>query len=241
MIALIDADIVAFRCAAACENESEEMALIRVADMMLSILSETGANEYKAFLTGSHTKYPITDVPNFRLTLNPEYKANRTSVAPKHIDACRKFLIDDFNAEVCIGYEADDALGCDQDKVGDEDGSYNTVICTIDKDLLMIPGFHYNFVTQQFTTVGKLEGIKHFYKQMLIGDRSDNIIGVKGIGKVKASHEIDSLSTEDEMFNRVYDLYDDGTRFDMNADCLWIWRDPGETWSNWTKHGIDNA
>ena len=237
MIALIDADIVCFRCAAACELEPEEMALIRTHDMMTDILATTGADEYIPYLTGSTSKYPITDKINFRNLINPEYKANRTQVAPLHIDACRRFLIDHFNAVVCEGYEADDALGVEQDKIGDEHGNFNTVICSIDKDLLMIPGFHYNFVKKEFSEVGYLQGIKHFYKQMLIGDTSDNIIGVKGIGKVKAGNIIDPLETEEEMFNAVYDLYDDAERFDMNADCLWIWRKYGERWSNreWTN------
>ena len=50
----------------------------------------------------------------------------------------------------------------------------------------MIPGKHYNWNKKIFETVDLQTGIQHFYKQMLIGDSSDNIIGINGIGKVKS-------------------------------------------------------
>ena len=221
MIALIDSDIVAYRCASACELEPEEMALLRTHDMMQNIIDEVGATEYKAFLSGPN---------NFRYRINPDYKANRKDKEkPKYLQACRDYLVREWNAEICDGYEADDALGMDQDKEGNEEGSYATVICSIDKDLLMVPGFHYNFVKKEFLTISNLEGIKHYYKQMLIGDPIDNIFGVKGIGKVKAAKLIDHLDNAGDMYLVVRNLYDDRDRFYMNSDCLWIKQDKDES------------
>ncbi|MCI4437976.1 MAG: hypothetical protein JHC33_14305 [Ignisphaera sp.] len=220
MIALIDADIVAYRCSAACELEPEEMALLRTHEMMQNIIDEVGATEYRAFLSGPN---------NFRYKINPDYKANRKDKEkPKYLQACRDYLVREWNAEICDGYEADDALGMAQDKEGDEEGSYDTVICSIDKDLLMIPGFHYNFVKKEFLTVTYLEGMKHYFKQMLIGDPIDNIFGVKGIGKVKAAKLIDHLDNAGDMYLVVRNLYDDRDRFNMNSDCLWIKQDMDE-------------
>jgi 5'-3' exonuclease len=214
MIALIDSDIVAYRCAAACELEPEDMALLRTHEMMQNIIDEVGAKEYRAFLSGPN---------NFRYKINPDYKANRKDKEkPKYLQACRDYLVREWHAEICDGYEADDALGMAQDKEGDEEGSYDTVICSIDKDLLMIPGFHYNFVKKEFLTVTYLEGMKHYFKQMLIGDPIDNIFGVKGIGKVKAAKLIDHLDNAEHMYLVVRNLYDDMDRFSMNSDCLWI-------------------
>lgn len=221
---LIDADIYAFRAAASAEEEDVDVAIMRLDNMMTDILSY--GDSYRSFLTGSQHNYPITDVVNFRKIINPEYKANRKDlIAPIHLDMCRKYLIEEYNTEVVIGMEADDALGINQTE--------ETVIVSIDKDLLMVEGMHYNFVKKEYHEVSELDGLKAFYRQMLIGDSSDNIFGVKGIGKVKAAKLIDHLETREEMDNLVADLYDNNPeRYYMNADCLWIMRKENERFTN---------
>lgn len=214
MTLLIDADIIAFRCAAVSENEPSEIAVLRTDQMLREILQFD--SEYLAFLTGKN---------NFRYTINPEYKANRKDKPkPIHLQTCREYLIKEYGAIVTDGIEADDALGIHQ--------TADTAICSIDKDLLMIPGHHYNFVKKEYKEVSELDGLKAFYRQMLIGDTSDNVFGVKGIGPVKAGKLIDSCTTEKEMYSIVEDLYgDEQDRFSINADCLWIMRNKGETYS----------
>lgn len=210
MTALIDADIIAFRSAASAEYESEEIAILRVEDMMMDILKNEP--DHISFLTGPN---------NFRRVIYPEYKANRKDKPkPVHLTACRNYLINEYKAIVTDGYEADDALGFHQ--------TDDTIIYSIDKDLKMIPGAHYNFVKKEYSEVTELEGLKSFYRSMLVGDTADNIFGIKGLGPVKAGKIIDPLETEEEMYEAVLDLYSDPQRFLMNADCLWIWRKEGE-------------
>ena len=218
MILLIDADLVAYRCSASVEpHGDEDVARLRCDRLMQELLHTTGAESYISFLTGPG---------NFRKQLNPEYKANRKdTIPPQWLQSCRKFLVEEWNSVVSDGCEADDLLGINQ--------TPDTMIASLDKDLLMIPGQHYNWVKQEQTFVDEIDGIKHLYKQMLTGDRADNIFGVDGIGKVKAARIIDPLETEDEMIEKVLDLYnEDVTRFYMNVQCLWIMRNEGETWAN---------
>lgn len=218
MTAIVDGDIVAFRAAASAENEPPEIALLRCDKTMMDILEMQ--DNHITFLTGKD---------NFRYTINPDYKANRKDKPkPRWLQTCREFLQEEYKAIVVNGYEADDALGIHQ--------TDDSVIYSIDKDLLMIPGSHFNFVKQEYSEVSELDGLKAFYKQMLIGDSSDNIFGVPKIGKVKAAKFIDPLQTELEMFELVQHLYEESgdtsmDRFWMNSDCLWIWRKEGETFS----------
>lgn len=209
------ADIVAFRCAASNDvEEGEEIVLLRAEKLMQDILYITEAQEYRAFLTGSN---------NFRKQINPEYKANRKDKPlPMWLKSCRDYLVKEWNAEITDGYEADDALGVAQ--------TPDTIVCSIDKDLLQIPGRHYNFVKQEFQEVLEADGVRHFYKQLIIGDRSDNIFGVKGAGPVKASKLIDHLDNQEEMYECVKDLYDSEERLIMNGQCLWIWRKENDIW-----------
>jgi len=213
---LIDADLVAFRCAASVEpHGEEEVALLRADKLMRDLLHNTNSENYLAFLTGAN---------NFRKKINPEYKANRKDKEPpRWLQACRGFLVSEWNAIITDGCEADDLLGVYQTE--------NTRIATLDKDLRMIPGNHFNWLHNEYFYVSELEGLKHFYKQMLIGDRSDNILGVTGLGQVKASKYIDPLTNEQEMLDIVWSLYnEDAQRFVMNAQCLWIMQKEGETW-----------
>jgi len=220
---LVDGDIVAYRCAAANENEDEHIARWQANQMMERIVHETNASSVSCFLTGSD---------NFRLLYNPQYKANRKDMPrPKHLQAVREELCVKWQATVCEGEEADDRMGIVQCS------SENTMICTIDKDLLMIPGKHYNFVKQEFQEVSEHQGIQHFYYQLIMGDRTDNIFGFDG----KARHKVPKFlepavafllhcETEMDMFEHVRDMYNNDETLLMNGRCLWIRRKEGEVW-----------
>jgi len=216
MKALIDADIVAYRIACTCEeDDAQDFVFARVEDLVDSILVNTEASEYHLFLTGKD---------NFRYTIYPEYKAHRPKDKPFWLEQIRQYLIATFNAEIINDQEADDALGINQTE--------DTVICSIDKDLLMIPGRHYNFVKDEWTFQTEFDAVKHFYMQCLTGDRADNIKGIEGIGTKRADKLLDDCYTEDEMFNVVRDAYSNDEEFIMNARVLWIRRKPNEDWRN---------
>jgi DNA polymerase I len=185
MITLIDGDIIAYRCAASCaptkeklEHDPVESAILRADELIYRILNTTSSAEYRVFISG-------TD--NFRKILDPNYKANRIQERPRHLDSVRDFLLREWNAEVSAGCEADDRIGIAATK--------DSIIASIDKDLKQIPGRHYNFVKDEFAEVSEWKAVYNFYYQMLVGDRSDNVRGVEGIGDVRARRILSGLST----------------------------------------------
>jgi 5'-3' exonuclease len=213
MLVLIDGDIVLYRAAASAEDDDPDIAMIRCDKTMEEILADTGATEYKVFITGTN---------NFRRELDPEYKANRKDVPrPRHWQICRDFMERHHKAIICDGYEADDALGMHQ--------TNDSIICSIDKDLLMIPGRHYNWVKKIFSEVTADEGLRAFYMSTLIGDRSDNITGVVGIGPKKAEKLLGTLLPE-ELYDACRLAYNDEERFHRNCKLLWIWRTVNDVW-----------
>lgn len=224
MIGLIDGDLIAFINASSAEGDPVEIALLRADKQIRKILDYLNISSYKVFVSGGE---------NFRYEVNPNYKANRIDVpSPIHRKACHQFLIDEWKAEETNGYEADDALGCFQRE--------DTIICSLDKDLLMIPGRHYSWPIvrsgkiirdHKVQTVTYEQGIRTFYEQALIGDTADNIFGVAGLGPVKAKKALEDCESEKEMFEKVRELYQDDERLFMNLDCLWIFRQLGITWS----------
>lgn len=222
-VALIDGDIVAYRCAASAENEPEEIAIHRCDELMRRIIHEVGADSYRNFLSGAN---------NFRFSVYPAYKANRTAPDPKWRAACKEFLYKEWNAESQEHYEADDLLGINQ--------TDDTIICSLDKDLKMIFGNHYSWEfgtakwnkPAEFKTISHEAGLKHFYMQLLMGDKTDNVIGIHGIGPKTAMKFLDNCEDEQEMFDTAYDLYDDPHKFLINGICLWICQQYGETWAH---------
>lgn len=218
MIALIDGDLIAYPVAASCEKRDREGNLLEVSDEETSILRcDKAAQDILDGLEATHYKMFLSGKNNFRKRINSEYKANRKDKPqPIYLQLCRDFLIREWNAEISEGCEADDLLGINQ--------AEETIICTFDKDLDMIPGLHYNWKTRNIYSVSEIEGLKFFYKQLLIGDKADNIFGVDGIGPVKAAKLIDPLEHEEDMLKVVKELYKDDKRLCINMECLWIWR-----------------
>lgn len=224
--ALIDADIVAYRCAATVENDGPEIGCLRADILMRDILTQTMADSYKAFLSGED---------NFRYQLFPLYKANRKDKPkPKYLPQIQEFLLKEWKAEFSVGCEADDLLGINQTE--------ETVICSIDKDLLQIPGNHYNFVKKELKWISLHEGLSNFYKQLIIGDVSDNIPGFDGKARLKPPkflgpelENIDQCRTEQEMFESVQRLYnsvpeEQRGNLELNAQLLYIWRKENDRW-----------
>jgi hypothetical protein len=158
----------------------------------------------------------------------------RTCNDLKWLQVVREHLVTDWKATVTDGIEADDAMGIAQCTEHDGD----SMICSIDKDMLMIPGHHYNFVKQEFRMVSPLEGLRNFYFQLIMGDKTDNIPGYDGKMRTKvpqflegAVSYLDQCMTEWEMFDHVKNMWNDDTMFMTAAQCLWIQRKPNDKWT----------
>jgi 5'-3' exonuclease len=221
----LSADIVAFSCAIYNENlgldqkAGWENCVSDMDSMLKRIAETTGSTDMVLYLSGDH---------NFRYDINPNYKANRKdAVEPVYRQDAKSWLIINYGAILCDGIEADDALGIAQTE--------DTIICSIDKDLLQIPGRHYNWRKDEWTFVEPLDGLRTFYRQILTGDRTDNIFGLPRFGPVTAAKHIDHLEDEMDMFDVVQTLYNDDARLLMNGKCLHIMQKENDFWEFPTK------
>ena len=185
----------------------------------------------------------LSDSTNFRHRIDPEYKANRRGQrVPANLLEAKEYLKTQWQAHIYPDHEADDALGILQyhefllkDKQPDK---CETIICTIDKDLDMIPGWHYNWYRDETYWIEEHEALRIFYEQLLKGDKVDNIIGLKGVGPVKAAGLLKDVTTEEEMWricvqNYVTEEQDEengNTRCLKNARLLWILRKQSQIW-----------
>ena len=217
-VALIDADVIVYRVAFASEEEEEEICLARAKELIFEIVyTELNCDDYKAYITGRG---------NFRevVATTAPYKGNRKDFQrPKHYHALREYL-QRLGAELVEGQEADDAIA-----IQAQEGHY--WIVSIDKDFDQVPGWHYNFVKKEKYYVTEEEGLRNFYTQILTGDRVDNIIGIKGVGPVKAEKILKDCTTEREYYDACVKAYDgDIARVTENGVLLWLRRYPNQLW-----------
>lgn len=222
MKALIDGDIVVFSCAAYAESWGGgfEEVTSDIDSLMRRILESTEVDDYLAVLTGNDT---------YRYEIWPEYKANRKGKPrPIHLEDARSYLVTNWGATVTDQIEADDRLGIEQ--CSEEFGK--TVICSIDKDLKQIPGYHFDWRKNIRDLVTPLDGKRCFYRQLLTGDRSDNVPGVGGIGPVKSARYINDLLDEVDMYETCKSLYGPDRLEEMhrNAKLLYIWQREDDEW-----------
>jgi 5'-3' exonuclease len=222
---LIDGDIIAYRAAFSTEQMGSSDTKAKVDDLIEFILDKTVLFpeielDYVVYLTGKG---------NFRhdIAKSHVYKGNRKSVQkPRHLQTARDHMESKYKAIISKGEEADDLIAMEAAKL-----NYKACVASIDKDMLQIPCWHFNIVRGDYLKVEPFGGIKFFYKQILTGDRADNIVGLFRIGEVKASKILDGAETEEELWDRVIKAYDgDEERVTENARLLWLRREEAEIW-----------
>ena len=191
-LAIIDADSIAFAITATMDRHmqddpdveyNDDNIATAISHFLQNIEEDTECIDYRMYLTGK---------ASFRKQISPEYKANRKDTyRPPMLDDAKRIMVEDFGAEYAQeGFEADDEVGqiaLDYWKLEQED---ECIICSIDKDLDTIPGWHYRWPTHN--KEGKIyflteEEAMHFYwVQVLAGDPGDGIKGIPGIGPKRA-------------------------------------------------------
>jgi len=244
-IAIVDGDVICYQSCPPRQklmiDENEE--LVRLGPDGKRAVREFTPEENEAYIEQSwlNLKYNLTNLadklwcddaliavgggPNFRDTLFPEYKAHRSyNPAFKNIavPVLRKRAVDSGIAVFADGLEADDLLRIwagEASRIGQD-----YVICSIDKDLLCIPGEHYlmHKGKEQTITVSQAEADRHYYEQILSGDSTDNIPGVPGIGPKKAIKALADCVTNDEMEHKIVEMYFDAYGPDEWRNALLI-------------------
>lgn len=230
MIALLDADILCYRVAAASENETEDTAMQTlvsfVEDLMLFDLQDIF--DFEFFLTGK---------TNFRydVAVTAPYKGNRKDKPkPKHLALLRDYMTYAFGAKMSEGQEADDDIATRATEIGPEE----CIIVSLDKDFMQIPGWHYNFVKREKKWVTPEEGMRFFYTQVLMGDSADNIKGAPGIGIKKAEKILADANTETELYQCCVEVMG-ADRVLEDARLLWLRREANQMWEPPTERKQD--
>ena len=169
-------------------------------------------------------------VGNFReqIAKTAKYKGNRDQQQrPTYYKDIQKYLVEYWDAKYTEGQEADDALG-----IGATNNS-GSVIVSHDKDLLQIPGLHYNWTTEEEISVSAKEGSLNFYSQVISGDAVDNVPGIPGLGPVRSRKMLGAAGSVRDCWQIVRDAYKDHGGDDRaieTARLVYVRRKEGEIW-----------
>ncbi len=210
---IFDADCftypVAFAAGAGGLTESKAISLIesRMRGMSATIKGLFGGPDGR----GVHHFHTLSGSPKFRDQFRNviPYKENRATskVKPAHVPAILDWYVKKIwgNQIACqpeVG-EADDYIAMKATEAGHE----HSLIIGVDKDLLQIPGWHYNPKKDILQYVSPQQGLCTLYRQILIGDSADNIPGCKGVGPKGAIAWIYEGLSEEYMYNNVVSCY----------------------------------
>lgn len=150
---------------------------------------------------------------NFRYqlaTIRP-YKADRPP-KPHYYKVARDFMTQELGAIECHEFEADDMVSIRMHEAAAQ--GTKAVLCTIDKDLDQIPGLHYDYKNHVLYDIQRDDALICLYSQLLSGDPTDNIPGLKGLGPVKSTRKIQEWVAElgavdaVELWTRSVKLYE---------------------------------
>lgn len=155
--------------------------LDRVDSFVHSILFSTKADRYLLYIA-DHTA-DKKDMFRYSLAVTKPYKGTRPPT-PAYMRYWKpiiaEHLINKWGAIPQRWIEADDACAIAMTKYKD---LYNCTLCSPDKDLKQIPGNHYDYSKLVYASIDTTESYRILFAQCMVGDSTDNIPGLKGVGK----------------------------------------------------------
>ena len=193
---LVDADSIYFANACVLKGGIHMKKTMRknIDGMMKEIERECFMGDFRVAVKGRG---------NFRKDIAPSYKTNRPDLdddMKAALNYGHDYMKDRWEAVEADGMEADDLVSIWAYQAREADEQY--VICGIDKDLLQIPGNHYNFKKRTHQFIDDDQGHLLLMTQCLTGDRTDNIPGITGVGPKKAEKILSGVPME-RRWNRV--------------------------------------
>jgi DNA polymerase-1 len=100
----------------------------------------------------------------------------------------------------------------------------HTFIYSNDKDLKQIPGLHFDYDHKTLYEISEEEAFTNLCYQMIVGDSTDCIPGLKGYGPKKAKEIIDSVPVK-QLLNVILKEYQKKMGITVGTDCF------VETWN----------
>lgn len=236
---IIDADTVVFASCTVCEFELNDMesgeiiydidlenAFTHSKEKLEFILDSIGGkveNTELHFTGGKESfRYKLLEEA-FPGQEHRQYKFKRQKKhTPAGLDELKAKMLEHYDGKIHYDFEADDIVTYLKKQHGDD-----SIMCAVDKDVWRnTPGIHWNYysslkynIDMKWVEISEDEAVYYQYLQAIIGDKSDNVPGLHGIGEAKAAKFIEIGMNESELWEGVVTAYvrhcDYGDPYDM--------------------------
>lgn len=219
--ALIDGDSILYILAWTHKDTDDEPLLTEAVDQFVrSILLATNSQQYIGALG-----HPTVKCFRYEAAKYKPYKANRKE-KDEHMVRLEPIIQARLRGHWGFisypGLEADDIVSLAAEMYPD------VVICSPDKDLRQIPGTHYDYKKSEFAEIAPNQADYLFNYQMLVGDVTDNVAGLPGIGPKKAEEALNKTDltvsfyeqTVREMYSKYFGNYYGNVIFEENKKVL---------------------
>ena len=206
-VAVIDADILLYKACRVAEEEvnwgddqwvlwSDLNRVKTIIDDQIDLIVEE--------MDADRSILCFSDKKNYRKEINPEYKANRKGGRkPLCFTAALQYCKDTYPCKQFPNLEADDVIGI----IATTENEHTYVIVSEDKDLLTVPGLHWDLKTKEIYSLSTEEADFNFFSQTLTGDAVDNYKGCPSVGKVTAEKLLRSVEPKD-LWETVVNRYE---------------------------------
>lgn len=218
-VILIDADSLPFICSYQPKTDefgnpteyyTEENGGYEIAENILNEKLFTIYNKIEEYFSIKQIYLCVKGDNNPRKQWLPSYKTHRPET-PAIVNHLHKVLLEKHNAFKAPIGEADDAIKTLSDLLQNKG-----IICGIDKDLLTIPGIHYNYSKNIFKFITEKEARYNFWTQVLVGDSTDFENLSPKIGKKYAEKVLNINFSEEEYEEAVFTGFLKAWKNDIN-------------------------
>lgn len=197
---LIDADFFCYRAASAGEYElefdSDTTFIVGDFKKQKKVFEKSIADLMSRFDTDK-VLLTWTDTENFRKTIDPNYKGNRTKRKPAGYKKLKEWAKDCWDSIQKPGLEADDVMGI----LATNGSLKNFILCSPDKDMQQIPCRIWN--TKEEFEVDPKDALRKVFEQALTGDVTDGYKGCEGVGAKVAKSVLNGCETEEDYWDAV--------------------------------------
>lgn len=222
---IVDADSIIFKAAVVASTHSEIRKNIK--EVIKEIDRECFMGDMRLAVKGKG---------NFRYDVYKDYKSNRKPLEDKvreRINYGHKHLVEEYGAIRADGMEADDLVSIWCWECIESETPF--VLAHIDKDLNQIPGSHYDYNKKKHYLVQPEEGYKFLCKQWVMGDSTDGIPGISGMGPKKTDKFLEGIPV-DQLDERIRSLYRDSGHDDNYCDQMLAMVYMLQNWDEYYKY-----
>lgn len=193
---ILDADYILYVEAIEAEQNDESLDDLKARVMMrVKAFRECyGTADLRLAITGSKV---------FRYSVDENYKAYRHKrPKPKYLKELREWVKQFSNCIYKEELEADDICALFKQQ------HPQFTIVSNDKDVLKsVVGRHYDLFHQRFIETSEAEAIRFNYYQCLCGDVADSVVGIRGVGDIKAEKILSDCKNEEQLYNATIRAY----------------------------------